>query len=279
MTTATVGAGWRLVAASVEGTSHAGTGSGCQDAHAYTELDGALIIAVADGAGSAARAADGAGLAVAAAVDHARHAAGRGGCLLVADDVTRVAEGCVDEARLALEVFAATDGCDLDELATTLLVVVAVAGRVGYAQVGDGAVVIDAGADPVVVGAVERGEYLNETVFLTSAGWRDELRAGEVDGAVEGEVDGEGAGGGGVRAVVRAVAVMTDGLQLLALDLASMTAHRPFFDPLWAFARRDDASSDELAAFLASDRVCARTDDDKTLVLAVLTPAAPEPSP
>ncbi|MFN2251134.1 MAG: protein phosphatase 2C domain-containing protein, partial [Anaerolineae bacterium] len=56
---------WRVVAASVTGTSHAARGVDCQDAHAYVvRPDGTLILAVADGAGSADQSADGARIAV-----------------------------------------------------------------------------------------------------------------------------------------------------------------------------------------------------------------------
>jgi hypothetical protein len=247
VTASAVGTNWRVVAASVEGTSHAGTDLGCQDAHAVATLDGGLVIAVADGAGSAPRAGEGAGVAVAAAIGHAMANAAAHD-----DDPAGLATGCVDAARFALEEQAADD--DLGELATTLLVVVALGSRLGMAQVGDGAVIVDTGVGLQVVGAVERGEYLNETTFLTSSAWANERRVDRVDGSLEG------------------VAVMSDGLQLLALDLAAMEAHVPFFEPLWAFARAEGSTSAELAAFLASERVCARTDDDKTLVLAVVSP-------
>jgi hypothetical protein len=242
-----------VIAASVEGTSHAGTELGCQDAHAVTEIDGGFVIAVADGAGSAPRAAEGARQAVRAAVEHATE----NGTGIRADDPAALAAGCITAARVALEAMIegpSPEGAaasELSDLATTLLVVVARGGALGIAQVGDGAVVLDCDGDPQVIGACERGEYLNETVFVTSREWQDHLRVNNVSGAIDG------------------VAVMSDGLQLLALDMASMQAHTPFFEPLWRYARSDEASSTELAAFLESDRVCARTDDDKTLVLAV----------
>jgi hypothetical protein len=47
------------------------------------------------------------------------------------------------------------------------------------------------------------------------------------------------------------------------------TPYQPFFAQMFSFARRPDATEMELQAFLTSERVCARTDDDKTLVLVV----------
>jgi hypothetical protein len=76
-------------------------------------------------------------------------------------------------------------------------------------------------------------------------------------------------------------AVFSDGLLRLAINLATGEPHAPFFRPLFAFAAAGDASGvvareAELAAFLHSDRVCARSDDDKTILLAARI-AVPEP--
>jgi hypothetical protein len=70
---------------------------------------------------------------------------------------------------------------------------------------------------------------------------------------------------------VQAVAVMTDGLLRLVLDMNRNQPHRPFFQPLLAFAAQvsdPGEANAQLTAFLGSERVNARTDDDKTLVLA-----------
>ena len=62
---------------------------------------------------------------------------------------------------------------------------------------------------------------------------------------------------------------MTDGLQLVAIELATATPHPGFFDPLMRWASSDDANDDELADFLASPRLAERTDDDLTIAIAV----------
>ena len=58
--------------------------------------------------------------------------------------------------------------------------------------------------------------------------------------------------------------------------MPSQEPHTPFFTPLFRFAasveeddEKRDAAGEQLAAFLSSERVNARTDDDKSLVLAV----------
>jgi hypothetical protein len=79
------------------------------------------------------------------------------------------------------------------------------------------------------------------------------------------------------RPVLRA-AVVSDGVQGLSTNLAQNTPHEPFFARFFstllseAAAGNDDELQASLAAFLASDSVNARTDDDKTLALAVALP-------
>jgi len=74
-----------------------------------------------------------------------------------------------------------------------------------------------------------------------------------------------------VRERIQEVALLTDGLQMLALNFAARKPHAPFFEPLFT-ALRGAVSPDDLVvplrAFLDSDAVNSRTDDDKTLVLA-----------
>jgi hypothetical protein len=230
---------WRALGASVAGAGHLARGIGCEDASAVEVTDdGTLLIAVADGAGSAARSSEGSTRAVAAAMDALRSGA----------DVCAV----MHAARRALEPV--TSGERMGDLATTLLVVRAGVAGIETAQVGDGAVVVRCGDELSVHAADDKGEYLNETVFLTSAGWREALR---VDTAEASAVDG--------------IAVLTDGLQLVALDLATGTPHAPFFAPFFSFVA-DDGDVEQLVAFLGSERVQARTDDDVTLVVATLVP-------
>jgi hypothetical protein len=123
-----------------------------------------------------------------------------------------------------------------------------------FAQVGDGAIVIGQGEGYRTIFWPEPAEYVNATDFLTDDSFPAPLRFETVeDSIVE-------------------VAAFTDGLQRVALDFAARTGYTPFFRPLFD-ALRNAANLESLAEpfhnFLASDRVNERTDDDKTLVLAV----------
>ena len=230
---------WRALASSVAGAGHRARGIGCEDASAVEVLDdGTVLIAVADGAGSASLAAEGSTRAVDAAM-----AAMRAGVGL---DVA------MEGARLALEPVVADER--LGDRATTLLLVRIGPSMLETAQVGDGAVVVRRDGGLEVIAADEKGEYLNETCFLTSAGWREAMRVASVPA--------EG---------VDAVAAMTDGLQLVAFDLATGVPHAPFFEPFFSFVA-GDGEVGHLEAFLGSDRVGERTDDDVTLAVAALAP-------
>jgi serine/threonine protein phosphatase PrpC len=60
---------WRFLGVSVQGTSHLEKNTPCQDAHTCLQTpNGELLLAVADGAGSAERSQEGAQLAVKQAV-------------------------------------------------------------------------------------------------------------------------------------------------------------------------------------------------------------------
>lgn len=76
---------------------------------------------------------------------------------------------------------------------------------------------------------------------------------------------------------VQKAAAFSDGIQRLALHLATNSVHEPFFAPFFkvlndATAEQEDQLQQALIKFLNSDAVNERTDDDKTLALASLVP-------
>jgi hypothetical protein len=248
-------AGWRVAAASVQGAAHVRAGTPCQDAHRWSALRGGwLVAAVADGAGSAPLAETGARIAADTVVDRVRDAlAADGGA-----DLAAVLESAFRAALEAVRAEAEGRGVDPSDLATTLAAAVATPARVVAAQVGDGAVVVrapDGSLHAPTADAAPRGEYLNETVFLTSPGALEALRVAAWDAAPS------------------HLALLTDGLQLLALRMPGGTPHAPFFEPLFRFAAEapdPEHASERLRAYLAGPRVAQRADDDLTLLLAAL---------
>jgi hypothetical protein len=251
---------WSVVAASVAGTSHLAQGLPCQDAHGHmTVVGGTLVLAVADGAGSADRADEGARLAVEEVIAALAGQVNEPGSDIVpvgADrDWSQRMSAAFGTARAALEFLAEGEGIPPRRFACTLTCALVSGEELVTAQVGDG-IVVARDPDGALVAATwpRRGEYANESFFLTDD---DALQALEVR-RWPWSPDG--------------LALLTDGLLRLAVDLSTFTPHPAFFVPLLAFAARaTDAATagPQLAAFLSSERVSARTDDDKTLVVAV----------
>jgi hypothetical protein len=268
---------WHTLSASVAGTAHARTGEPCADASAVQVLktkDGrSLLVAVAaDGAGSSPRAMDGARLAVGAIVASAREWARRpkrprprrGSKRAGASDLRAFAREdvarFVARARARLLAAARREGLDERDFSCTLLAALVDEQAAVFFQIGDGAIVYRA-KDGRYVPALwpQSGEYANCTFFLTDKDATERVQAARAGGVHE-------------------VALLTDGLQGLALQYASRAAHGPFFAPMFARLRgatatRPRSLAGELSSFLGSAPVNARTDDDKTLVLATRLPA------
>lgn len=249
---------WRLVGASVAGTSHLRVGQGCQDAFGYEVLpDGGLLIAVSDGAGSAANAADGSAFAIGAALDSLVGA-------LQADkdeptteqawqEVVRRAFGAA-RAALVQEASRSNGSRSVRDYDATLMVVILSKSWTIGGLIGDcAAVILDEADELTSLCRPQTGEYANMTHFLTQP---NALQ--RVDVQI-------------LATPAQAVAVFSDGLSRLALNLAQNKPHAPFFKPLFAFTAaiqdQQDAES-QLESFLNSQRINAHTNDDKTLVLA-----------
>ncbi len=271
---------WRVIGASVVGTSHRSRGRPCEDAHGHRLLaDGGLALAVADGAGSAAHASTASARAVESALEFVEQAFAAGHRLAGPTESEDLLREAIQAARRALVDLASTapdprldDDAPLAtveteprlaDYATTLLLAIISPGRVAAAQVGDGAIVVGDGAGAVrALTRPDHGEYLNQTTFLTSSDFLERARFALSDGAD-----------------LSAIALLSDGLEMVSLNWATGEPHAPFFSPLWDFAREPSAAASAIEEFLASDRLSAYTDDDKTLVLAVSCTTAPTDAP
>ena len=253
---------WKVSRASVTGTSHLKAGLPCQDSSQHFVAGRTLIAAVADGAGSAAMSDVGSSLAAETSVrtavrllqenhDHSPHPFHET-CL------KRVVVGAVEDARRELHEEAQRLDVDVGQLATTLLLAVHTRSHLAAAQIGDGAVIVSDGPDAYATFITpQRGEYANQTHFLTSSDAMSRL-----------DVRSERAPGDTHR-----LAMFTDGLQNLVLKSADDSPHAPFFNPVFAWLRSQSDSEDtvsKLAAFLESPSVTSRADDDLTLLLAAL---------
>src|SRR2546427_825360 len=251
--------GWRAIGASVTGSSHTLAGLPCQDANRFAVLpNDVLIAAVADGAGSVRFAERGSSLAVATAVDYLRlhltslEALDERACLRLLKEAATAVRNRLESAA-TVERFSSPGREALSsEFATTLLICFVTSVYTAAYQVGDGAIVeLTSSGDILPLTMPDRGEHINETTFITSSDYA--ARASHI---VKQSTSTD------------SVALLTDGIQSIALTLSDNEPFAPFFNQLFRYAKSSEANSHELAAFLASDRVCERTDDDTTLVIA-----------
>lgn len=235
---------WKIVCGSVQGTSHVESGLPCQDYCVGTIVGRTLVTACADGAGSA----EFSQLGSKAAVD--------GFIEVVCGDVAPTkeqVEAWVDSSRQRLLQAADTNQSTPRQLACTFLAALVGDGWAAFAQVGDGVIVFDGPESYELAFWPENGEYANTTRFLSEDDYRQHLRIEIVERNIS------------------ELAVLTDGLQMLALDIAGAKVHDRFFAPLFKALRNgsDEAAlQTSLLQFMGSKRVNERTDDDKTLLLA-----------
>ncbi|WP_213794963.1 PP2C family serine/threonine-protein phosphatase [Klebsiella aerogenes] len=248
---------WRLVYGSEVGTSHFSTQTPCQDrCLAGVEMlsDGQPLLSffISDGAGSALRGGEGAELAVNAAAalmtERLRQQAFELNDALAVDIVLAIKE--------SIAAAASASSLTARDYACTFLGVLSMENGTFIMQIGDGGVAVDCGEGMQVPLVPMTGEYANMTWFVTDDDAVNVLATHFISSRA------------------RKVAAFTDGIQRLALNLADNTPHEPFFTPF--FKVMASASPQQLAQlpnllikFLASPAVNQRTDDDKTLALAL----------
>lgn len=248
---------WKWAAASSRGTSHREGGDRCQDAQlcrAFGKEGSVLTAIVADGAGSASHGGEGASLVCRFIM---RSVEAHFGFTedLPADET--IGAWVADLRNLIVRV-AEPRALNSRDFASTLLLGIAGPNSTVFAHVGDGGAVFRPRGESLwEVGSwPAHGEYASTTWFVTDpAGAR--LRFTRIPAASN------------------AVALFTDGLERMVLNHADRSAHSPFFErtskPIEAVSQagRSHILCQSLAQYLDTDAVNSRTDDDKTLVLAV----------
>jgi hypothetical protein len=245
---------WKFLNQSVAGTSHLEARRPCQDYSSVvpykSEDDEILIVACSDGAGSAPQSQIGSELACKTVVAQAVAFLGSGRS---ASEINReILRSWFGEAHEQLKAEALRRQAPLREFSCTLLMGVIGETTAAFAQVGDGAIVVRDGSEYRTVFWPDSGEYHNSTYFAVDPNFSDHLQTKQF------------------HCQLQEIALLSDGLQMLALDYATMEAHSPFFRPMF-MQLRENATADlvvPMRKFLDSKAVNDLTDDDKTLVLA-----------
>ena len=204
---------WRHISHSVRGAAHLDENSSCQDHNCVrilsVESADSLIACVADGAGSAKHSAIGSEIACDAVKELATVYFEQHGCVDDVDD--KVALHWCKEARTRIRDEANLREVPPRQFATTLCVAVVGTARSSFFQIGDGAIILGSGGVYGVVFWPQSGEYANTTNFLTSDDYADHVEFRSTDTRFSD------------------LALLTDGLERLALRFDNQTPHAPFF--------------------------------------------------
>lgn len=248
---------WRYVAASAQGSSHVQSGTPCQDFSLAQFVETAngdiMLLAVSDGAGSAQHSQIGSMLACQEFVAQAQHFFDSG--KLLSDLSRETMREWLEFLAARISLYAQTMDLSIREFACTFLAVLIGPTCGVFVQIGDGAIVVHGKDGYEAVFWPQSGEYVNTTSFLTDSKNRDEMNFALQDLEIE------------------EVALFSDGLQMLAINYQQKKPHAPFFDGLFPQLRKQAIGEatelvSQLRDYLSSPAINARTDDDKSLVLA-----------
>jgi hypothetical protein len=257
---------WRIARASAIGTSHIDSGTPCQDSatHEILQTNGThvLSIIVSDGAGTAACAEQASALTAQTFSKLIRDFFDAGG---VVDSISReIVTAWLVATRDALSTAAAVADRDIREFSCTLLAAIMGENSNVFVQIGDGAIVVSEGTDEgwAWVFWPQHGEFANTTNFVVSSNATNVMEFALTPHRID------------------EVAVFSDGIENLVLNVATRAVHAPFFDAMFPPVRQQppgfaQSLSLDLEKYLLSPLICDRTDDDKTLVLATRRAAAP----
>jgi hypothetical protein len=212
----------------------------CDDVCICETLGDYIIAAVSDGAGSAKHAHEGAAIT----------------CQTFLELAIPLFSGAIEPSCLLASVQKRIPA-PLHE-AHSCTFVGAIAGPKGVLilQIGDGACIVkksDSTEFSIPIWP-EETEFLNHTFFVTMPDAEAHLRVHRLEKPIE------------------QLALFTDGLQHLVLDLKTRQPHQPFFrsvfEKLACVPEQDIKASWWLERTLASDPVTKRTDDDTSIVIA-----------
>jgi Protein phosphatase 2C len=243
---------WHVVAVSVIGKAHLQQNKGNEDFFCLaSRLDGSLVLAVADGAGSASYGAEGAELATTSVISFLSEVT----LPDTEESWQALMQGSVQHVHDALETHAITEEKNIKDFACTLLVIVLTPSYISALQIGDGAIVGMSNETITRLTRATHGEYASETVFITSQDYLEHCSCIVIPSETP-----------------TGLALLTDGLEPVAMNLQTGEPFAPFFMPLFRFARNEKDAYEKtqaLVSFLSSERINQRTHDDKTLILAV----------
>jgi hypothetical protein len=221
---------------------------------AYGPDEDILIVALSDGAGSASHAHEGAKIVVEEWLTFAKNLiTGNPQPTAVINDIDRKdIENLISVIQARVTESSIVNKVHPSEYSATMLGAIVYRGGGVAVQVGDGCWVLRSNNVLACVSWPQGGEFVGQTVFATSKSAVNFIQLAKLPPEFD------------------MIIGFTDGIERMCIDLAAMLPSGQFFLPLAHELRElgNDAEN-ALREFLTSDRVCAVTDDDKSLVVIV----------
>lgn len=248
---------WKCIGTNSTGTKHEESKQPCEDALYHEVIEtyshgNILLSFVSDGAGSASYGGYAAHYVVTKVANMVKELLREVHTVLEAD-LYGILESIYDH----FYVKSLQEQIDISEFSCTFLGVIVSSKGTICMQIGDGAIIYNNGENVYrTIWWPQSGDYYNATVFL---------------------VDDEHISGLKILSIEESfteVALITDGLQLLALNFEDETVFQPFFNNLFFHLRNAPPTAEalsklnsRLAQYLNSEAINDRTDDDKTIFL------------
>jgi len=244
---------WRTAGATVTGSSHIADGSEGQDRFHIATCGNRLVAVVADGAGSARYASEGATIAIGTLTEAFSEAILRKDCPLDECSLRALVAKSILAARSEASEAAKRIGATLAEFNSTIMGILTDASGGLLFHIGDGAAAVVDIAGCAVISPPENGQFTSETFFYTEEEWLEHLR---------------------MTAFVAPSSVLlaTDGAACFAFDDGYQRLCGKFFEPLGRALKVASNGDDFLTGLLTRDDAVTASDDDKTLVWATLEP-------
>lgn len=250
---------WKWITAARKGTSHEKSGIRLQDALKCFSIEkkkrSIFFAVVSDGAGSASHGGEGASIVCRRFSQAARKH-------LIKESLlpnNSMIDAWVDQARDSIFFAASRRNLIPRDFAATLVCVISDGEQTLIAHIGDGCAVLKNSStnEWIAPSWPEHGEYASTTFFITD----------EADLKLKITR---------LQQPITSIALFSDGLERLALDFSEHKPYAGFFDgisrPLIqsTLTGKDMALSSALKRYLNSEAINSRTDDDKSLILAIL---------
>jgi hypothetical protein len=253
---------WQAIAASVKGESHIKASLPCQDRNGYEITEKYFVAVVSDGLGSERHSDIGSKVVVESALGFIKNVL-QEKLPNKTPDWKKILSECALYSRNALQKKSGVEKLDISEYGATLIVVIGTIDWLAIAHLGDGAVVAGfENGDIEIVSNPQQLEFDNDVIPLTAINSLDSIKY--IVRKITKKTNLVS------KTKINRIAILTDGLQKLALNIQAGEAYTPFFKPFFdAFSQPIDSieESVQLGKFLSSDKINKRTNDDKTLLI------------